>query len=120
MLPPHSALGSPHRCLPHPDAPHPDPHGPTRFAAPTLSSAYASAASSFLLSLLSCPSLLESLFLMNSAPRGPVAIRQHNLSNGVSPLLFEAVATNYTIAKTRAILMYGQGRASVMPAIACR
>jgi hypothetical protein len=44
----------------------------------------------------------------------------NTLSNGVVPASVEAVATNLRIDKTRAILVYGQDRASVMTAIACR
>src|SRR5271166_2902556 len=45
---------------------------------------------------------------------------KNTLSNGVLPTCVQAVATNLRIDKTRAILVYGQDRASVMTAIACR
>src|SRR5580658_1205904 len=44
----------------------------------------------------------------------------NTLSNGVVPASVEAVATNLRIDKTRAILVCGQDRASVLTAIACR
>src|SRR5271166_2716557 len=45
---------------------------------------------------------------------------KNTLSNGVLPTCVQAVATNLRIDKTRAILVYGQDRASVMITIACR